>query len=411
MTRKADETTLKTRKLISLFGNAKGNSAEGKLGFILRRLRQGFTCMKQRTDPAGAECSETLVGEYLLKTWRMTEEQDVIESVENELSDHISDFHSLAEYIQINAKSLLGDKHFKLTKVEKKIPFICAYLLTAAEAFQEASLEEEGEIKEELEVITDLFRELAYTIYNGCDYTGSFVPFLKIIPKVDNLTGHIRDVDWSEKLPNSSAGRIADLTDLCSMFNVVMSPYIPWMADSGSGSDRKIPIDIDTPDRLHALRLQVSQFKIPREKVYNRKTPLFKVSVSGVGTQTSSAGNGNNPSSRSVSYRAANPLEQKPPLTIEISDDEFEEEIESPVKKILAAALILALLATVIFFAVKTDWFQSLISSFNSKSTIKRSVSIEWDSFLSWDSFKSPFQKALTTKAHGVDGFYFEDNL
>lgn len=260
---------MKAQKLLALFDRIKHQEVSGYLNLILGRLRIGMKSLRKEEDPAGEYCSKYDGGEYLLKTWRIAQEPDILGLVMKNIPAHFEDYNALVEYIHNTAIGLLENRYYKLLRMEKRSTTISVYLMKTSEVFIKAAAQEtEPEMKRNLVTIAGKCEELAFVIYNGANLRGGFVPFLKIISMVDDLWGSIRDVDWRMKLipGGGSMSTAEELNELCDFFETILAPYIPWAAKLDEAEVVKRLDEIEKEGELTSLRMTGKEFK-DRKKV------------------------------------------------------------------------------------------------------------------------------------------------
>lgn len=231
------------------------------VGFVLTRLNNSIKGFTSKKDPSGAEVPKQVAGEYLIKTWRIAREMDILALMKKQLPSDYSHYTKMCSDMFVVAKYLIGNKYDDLFKLEQTETRLNIFLLEAKDAFAwVAEQEENREIREKLLNISEKILDLAYILYNGSTPEGRFIPFRKVSSSVEEVWSLVKSCNWEETLSGHLSKEGEKLNDVAEAFGEFLSPYIKWTQKKGDAGDIILKFDMTDTDVLRELRWPVQEF-------------------------------------------------------------------------------------------------------------------------------------------------------
>ena len=196
--------------------------------FILKRLKNVMFCLVYGKDQSGEPISRNVTGEFLLKTWRISREPEILGSVLEHIPQKLDLFNALCDKILSFAKLFLGDRFRELYRIEEYSTIIIKYLLETSITFnQVVQMEIVSDYKKNLNRLSERMEELAFMIYNGInDQDGSVIAYSRISADIYKTWNQIKNVNWKQMLSPGMRFRSHELEKICARFGAVMYPYM-----------------------------------------------------------------------------------------------------------------------------------------------------------------------------------------
>ena len=196
--------------------------------FILKRLKNAMFCLVYGKDQSNASISRSIVGEFLLKTWRISREPEILGSVLEYIPRKLDLYNTLCDKILNFANIFLGSRFRELYKIEEYSTIIIKYLLETSITFNQITqMEIVSDYKKNMNLISESMEELAFMIYNGInDHSGSIIPFSLISKSIKKIWKRIRNVNWKQMLSPGMRFKAHELEKICGRFGAVMYPYL-----------------------------------------------------------------------------------------------------------------------------------------------------------------------------------------
>ena len=255
------EMTNIAKRLIGSLRGIGDEETRYNVGFVLTRVNNSILGFRSKKDPSGNDVPKKLAGEYLLKTWRIARENDILVLVKQNIPSDFTHYNKMCSDMFILAKHLIGQKYQELFQLVQKETRINLFLIEAADAFDWISQQEESPaIQRKLTSTAGEIRKLAYLLYNGATSDGRFISFNKSISYVENVWAKVKERDWEEVLSGSLRTEGNKLNEVADAFGAFLSPYIRWTQKKGSTGDLPLKFDVTDTKILRELRFPVREF-------------------------------------------------------------------------------------------------------------------------------------------------------
>ena len=249
------------KRIIASLRETEDEETRENVGFVLTRLNNSIKGFTTKKDPSGGDVPKQVAGEYLIKTWRIAREMDILALMKKHLPSDYSHYTKMCSDMFVVARYLIGNKYDDLFKLEQTETRLNIFLLEAKDAFMWiAEQEENPEIKEKLKLTSKKIFDLAYILYNGSTPDGRFVPFRKVASYVEEVWSLVKSNDWEETLSGHLVKEGAKLNDVSEAFGEFLSPYIKWTQKTGDAGDIVLKFDMTDTDVLRELRWPVQEF-------------------------------------------------------------------------------------------------------------------------------------------------------
>lgn len=211
--------------------------------FILKRLKNVMFCLVYGKDQSGEPISRTVTGEFLLKTWRISREPEILGSVLEHVPEKLDLYNALCDKILSFAKLFLGDRFRELYRIEEYSTIIIKYLLETSITFnQVVQMEIVSDYKKNLNRLSERMEELAFMIYNGInDRDGSVIAYSRISTDIYNTWNQIKNVNWKQMLSPGMRFRSHELEKICTRFGAIMFPYMSKQGEDTREIDGMVP--------------------------------------------------------------------------------------------------------------------------------------------------------------------------
>ncbi len=231
------------------------------VGFVLTRLNNSIKGFTTKKDPSGSDVPKQLAGEYLIKTWRIAREMDILALMKKHLPSDYSHYTKMCSDMFIVAKYLIGNKYDDLFKLEQTETRLNIFLLEAKDAFEWTGEKEENpEVSKKLLYTSKKIFDLAYILYNGSTPEGKFISFLKVASTVEEVWMLVKSCDWEQTLSENLIKEGEKLNDVSEAFGEFLSSYIKWTHKRGDAGDIALKFDMTDTDVLRELRWPVQEF-------------------------------------------------------------------------------------------------------------------------------------------------------
>ena len=198
------------------------------IDFILKRLKNAMFCLVYGKDQSNTSISRSVVGEFILKTWRISREPEILRSVLEHLPQKLELYNTLCDKILNFANVYLGSRFRELYRIEEYSTIIIKYLLETSISFNQITqMEIVSDYKKNMNLIAESMEELAFMVYNGInDHTGSIIPFSHISKSIKKIWKRIRNVNWKQMLSPGMRFKAHELEKICARFGAVLYPYL-----------------------------------------------------------------------------------------------------------------------------------------------------------------------------------------
>jgi len=213
------------KELSDYMEKVRSKEARENLDYLLNRLQSAKDVVNRGKDPAGMECGTDVVGENILKTWRISGENFILSSINGDSS--LQSYLNIRKHILESAKKILGVRFNHLYEMEKASSSIYTYLLEAGTVFLKASGIESGtEPGENLKTMSEVFNTLAYKIYNAFDLDGRFVSYREVVKDSREIYNLLRQAQWDREFAGDVSEEFVDVSRVCREFGKMLSIYI-----------------------------------------------------------------------------------------------------------------------------------------------------------------------------------------
>jgi len=249
------------KKLVASLRSIDDIPTRENVGYVLTRINNIIATFKTTKDPSGKEIPKLLAGEYLLKTYRIAREPDILELIRKNLPSDFNHYSQLCKDVFAIAKFLLGDRYDEFYGIEQETTKISLYLFWAWREFSRAAtMEPSTQAKMKIDGISRKFRDLAYLIYNGSNPGGKYLSYRRIIPKVEDVWVNIQNIKWEEFLSESKPEQLQKLKMMSEAFINLLSRYTKWAARGGDDGEADLQIDVMNTSVLWEFRWPVVEF-------------------------------------------------------------------------------------------------------------------------------------------------------
>ncbi|MCD4783294.1 MAG: hypothetical protein K8T10_05605 [Candidatus Eremiobacteraeota bacterium] len=213
------------KELSDYLAKVKDGEAGRKLGYVLKRLEDAKDCIKRGKDPAGMKCDNEIVGEHILKTWRISGEKDILSSLNGGSPPQL--YINIRKHILESSKKFIGMRFDRLYEIEKSSYSIYTYLLKGHAILLQASrTEPDTEFGGNLEAVSKVFKTLAYKIYNAFDLDGRFISYREVIEDSREIYDWLSQAGWDGEPLDDVPEEINDVSKICKKFRKILSIYI-----------------------------------------------------------------------------------------------------------------------------------------------------------------------------------------
>ncbi len=237
--------------------------------FILKRLKNVMFCLVYGKDQSGEPISRNVTGEFLLKTWRISREPEILGSVLEHVPQKLDLYNALCDKILSFAKLFLGDRFRELYRIEEYSTIIIKYLLETSITFnQVVQMEIVSDYKKNLNRLSERMEELAFMIYNGInDQDGSVIAYSRISADIYKTWNQIKNVNWKQMLSPGMRFRSHELEKICARFGAIMFPYMSKQGEDTREIDGMVPAASLKGDHIEEIAEETEPEEITIEDI------------------------------------------------------------------------------------------------------------------------------------------------
>lgn len=190
-------------ELVEFTAQTKDDQAVKALDQVYGRMEEACNYLDRGKDEAGKEVTTRQVGEYLLKTWRMTADRNLNKILIRKMAKHYRKITLVFDKIAKLAEEILSYDYKNLKEAEDRTPKILAVLKEGVGAFKVAGEREEDQEKADfLKELSLSYHLLALEIYTGKDRDKSLVAFQDISEKATEIQEQLESIEWDSYISN-----------------------------------------------------------------------------------------------------------------------------------------------------------------------------------------------------------------